>query len=90
MALAMALMVQESQGACPATDLSVCTPAAEADVQPTETCCTNLVPYVNSATPEVCLCDAFLNADNENLDLLYALQIPQKCSLQFPEGVTCL
>ncbi|KAG0601499.1 hypothetical protein M758_11G116500 [Ceratodon purpureus] len=93
MTLVMALTVQETQAKCPTNDLTYCLEAAEADVQPSHKCCTNLAAYTKTATPAVCLCEAALSStfvDDDNLILQYALQIPQKCNLRYPAGTTCM
>ncbi|KAG0557335.1 hypothetical protein KC19_11G121200 [Ceratodon purpureus] len=93
MAVVTALMVHETQAAdCPTNDLSSCMPAAYEDIQPTEECCTNLAAYTNTPTPAECLCQGALSsplAGDDDVNVKYAVLIPQKCDLDYPAGTTC-
>jgi hypothetical protein len=92
MALAMALAVQETQAQCPSNDLASCLPAAKADIQPTEECCANLAAYTATDTPGECICEGALSsplAGDDDVNVQYAVLIPQKCALLYPAGTTC-
>nr|PNR30759.1 hypothetical protein PHYPA_027075 [Physcomitrium patens] len=58
MLVGLSVVVTQTQAQCPTSGLAACEPAARSDVQPTDTCCTELQAYLDTNTPEACLCEA--------------------------------
>lgn len=93
--LGLIMILQLQQGAqaqsCGGQDLnklSVCLPAATANVMPSAACCQNLGAFQNS---EACLCAASANPrfTASGAKKEFALLIPQKCNLKFKAGYVC-
>nr|XP_024360603.1 uncharacterized protein LOC112274952 [Physcomitrium patens]PNR30763.1 hypothetical protein PHYPA_027079 [Physcomitrium patens] len=87
MLVGLSVVVTQTQAQCPTSGLAACEPAARSDVQPTDTCCTELQAYLDTNTPEACLCEAAAALIGE--DVQYAILIPEKCNLVYKADITC-
>lgn len=91
--VAMALMQQVSAQCGNVNSLIGCLPAAKSGSQPTAACCSAMTAFAQYGTPagEACLCQAISNpvAKQAGANPQFAIQIPQKCNLNYKAGYVC-
>lgn len=94
MAVMVALaMVNEASACGNVASLLSCLPAAKSGAMPPPACCNAMAAFAQGGTAagEACLCQAVSNpqARNSGANPQYAIQIPQKCNLNYKAGFKC-
>jgi hypothetical protein len=91
--VAMALMHQVSAQCGNVNSLAGCLSAATKGDPPSAACCNAMAAFAQYGTPagEACLCQAISNptAKAAGAKAQYAIQIPQKCNLNYKAGFVC-
>ncbi|KAG0559478.1 hypothetical protein M758_10G104600 [Ceratodon purpureus] len=91
--VAFALVQQVSAQCGNVNSLVGCLGAATRGDQPTAACCNAMAAFAQYGTPagEACLCQAINNptAKSAGAKMQFAIQIPQKCNLNYKAGYVC-